>query len=420
MSVSVIYNLVVIILIFGYVLDRMLSFLNRTTWKNKVPESLYDFYNEEKYQRAKAYNFSLSNLGLISESFSFAIILIFFLTGGFAWLNDLLEPLIKNKIVLTLTYFAILYLASDIIGIPFSIYRTFVIEEKYGFNKTTTKTFIQDKLKSYLLMVVIGGIIGSILISLIYWLESNFWIYAFIVITFFSLFFSMFYSTLILPLFNKLSPLEEGELRNAIYDLADKINFPLKNIYVIDGSKRSNKANAFFTGLWKKKKIVLYDTLINKHSIQELIAVLAHEVGHYKKKHIVKGLIISSLQTFIMLYVLSLLLFSPELSNAFGSRSGQYVLHINLIALAILFEPFNIVLGLAGNILSRKHEYQADHFSVVSTGGKFLRDALKKLSTDHLSNLTPHFLYVFFYYSHPPLLKRLDAIEKINLSDHEK
>jgi len=384
-----------------------------------MPTDLTGFYTEETYQKAKLYNRTLSNFGLFSESISFLITMTFFLLYGFAWLHELLSPLIENRILLTLVFFGILFFASDILNIPFSLYQTFVIEEKFGFNKTTVKTFITDKLKSYALLIIIGGIIGTILLYLIFWLEEDSWLIAFIVIASFSLFFSVFYSTLIIPLFNKLSPLEDGELKTAIFELAERVKFPLKNIYVIDGSKRSSKANAFFTGLWKKKKIVLYDTLIQKHSIPELVAVLAHEVGHYKKKHITKGLIISFAQTFIMLYVLSLLLFSPKLSQAFGSASNDYIIHINLIALAILFEPVNLIVGLAGNIISRKHEFQADEFSVVSTRGKLLKDALKRLSTDHLSNLKPHPAYVFFYYSHPPLLQRLAAIDKINLENHE-
>ncbi|HPD65426.1 MAG TPA: M48 family metallopeptidase [Bacteroidia bacterium] len=414
MEAKSIYWLIVLILLFGFVLDRILSFLNHRTWEKKLPDDLKEFYDEEKYEKARNYNNTLWKFGILRESLSFFITLGFFMAGGFAWLNNLISPHIHHPVFLTLIYFAVLFFVSDLLSIPFSIYRTFVIEEKFGFNKTTPKTFILDKLKSYALLLIIGGILGFILIWLIIQLKEDFWIYAFLVMTAFSLFFTVFYSSLIIPLFNKLTPLEDGELRTAIFDFAGKVSFPLDNIYVIDGSKRSSKANAFFTGLWKKKKIVLYDTLIAKHTVPELVAVLAHEVGHYKKKHIVKGLIAGIAQTFVMLFIVSKLLFLPELSKAFGCT--DYVLHINLIALTILFEPVNLIIGLAGNIFSRKHEYQADKFSVIHTGSYELKNALKKLSVAHLSNLKPHPAYVFFYYSHPPLFKRLQAIENIKLN----
>lgn len=415
MSSSDIFLIVIIILIVNFVIEQTLSVLNRTTWKKELPDDLKDFYNPQTYEKARQYNEHRWRLSMLSEWVGFIISFGFFISGGFAWLNNLLSPHIQNSIFLTLVYFAVLFLASDLISLPFSVYKTFVIEEKFGFNKTTIKTFILDKLKSYGLTLIIGGLIGFVLVWLIIKLREDFWIYAFIVITGFSLFFTVFYSSLILPLFNKLKPLEDGELRQVIFRFAEKVKFPLQNIYVMDGSKRSSKANAFFTGLWKKKKIVLYDTLIEKHTTEELLAVLAHEVGHYKKKHIVKGMIAGFIQTFVMLFIVSKLLFLPELSQAFGSDT--FVLHINLIALAVLFEPLNLIVSLVVNVFSRKYEYQADYFAVVKTGGYYLKDALRKLSVDHLSNLKPHPAYVFFYYSHPPLINRLKAIDNIKLDN---
>jgi STE24 endopeptidase len=219
---------------------------------------------------------------------------------------------------------------------------------------------------------------------------------------------NIFYTSLILPLFNKLKPLEEGELRNAIEEYAKKVNFPLTNIYVIDGSKRSTKANAFFSGFGKRKKIVLYDTLIEKHTTDELVAVLAHEVGHFKKKHIVKGVVLSAIQTGLMLYVFSLFVFSPDLSAALGAE--QLSIHVNIIGFSILFGPISTIIGIGMNVLSRKHEFEADEFAARTADGNSLMQALKRLSTDHLSNLHPHPAYVFVYYSHPPLLKRLENL----------
>ena len=410
---QVIFIVVIALLVFGFLLDKFLDFLNLRTWEKTLPPDLKDFYSEETYLKARQYYYDKEKLSSLSDFIGFIVTLTFLLSGGFAWLNSMLEPVFSNPVFLGLVYFAILYFATDILSIPFSIYSTFVIEQKYGFNKTSPKTFITDKLKSYLLTILIGGIVGFIVLELILILKDQFWIAVFLVILGFTLFFNMFYTTLILPLFNKLKPMEEGELRNAIEAYAKSVNFPLQDVYIIDGSKRSSKANAYFTGLWKKKKVVLYDTLIEKHSTDELVAILAHEVGHFRKKHIIKNLILSSLQTFIMLFLMSRFIFEPALSQAFGIESGAFILHINLIAFAMLYEPVSLLLGLLGNFISRKHEYQADEFAVQTTRSSKLADALKNLSTTHLANLKPHPLYVFFYYSHPPTLQRLENIHKL-------
>ncbi len=299
-------------------------------------------------------------------------------------------------------------MASDILTIPFQWYSTFVIEEKYGFNKTTVKTFISDKLKGYMLGALIGGGLLGAMIYLVNTIGPNFWIWFAILATAFMLFMNMFYTTLILPLFNKLTPLADGELKTAIEDFSRKINFPITNIFVIDGSKRSKKANAFFSGIGKKKKIVLYDTLIANHTTEELVAVLAHEVGHYKKKHIVWSLVLSVVQIVFTLFVLSLMVFNENLSLALGGQAQA--IHLNLLAFTILFSPISAVTGLFMNAYSRKNEFEADAFAKKAYSGKALADALKKLSVDNLSNLYPHPAYVFFHYSHPPLLKRLERI----------
>jgi STE24 endopeptidase len=330
------------------------------------------------------------------------------LLGGFGWLDGLLRIQIENEILLALAFFGVLMLTSDMLTIPFQWYSTFVIEEKYGFNKTTIKTFITDKLKGYLLGAIVGGGLLSLLIYLIELIGPSFWIWFSIIAAIFILVVNMFYTSLILPLFNKLTPLPEGELKTAIENFSKKVNFPLDNIFIIDGSKRSKKANAFFSGIGKKKKIVLYDTLISSHTTEELVAVLAHEVGHFKKKHIIWGYILSVLQIVFTLFVLSRMIFNEDVSLALGG--SQLAIHLNLLAFGILFSPISGITGLLMNMYSRKNEFEADAYAKETFSGGALINALKRLSVDSLSNLYPHPWYVFFHYSHPPLLKRLEAL----------
>ncbi|MCF8362519.1 MAG: M48 family metallopeptidase [Prolixibacteraceae bacterium] len=292
---------------------------------------------------------------------------------------------------------------------PFEIYDTFVIEEKFGFNKSTPKIFISDKVKGWLL----GAILGGGILALVMWIWSStgdyFWLIAWGTVTLISVFMSMFYSELIVPLFNKQKPLENGELKDAIFKFAEEAGFRLKNIYVIDGSKRSTKANAYFTGLGPKKRIVLFDTLIEDLETDEIVAVLAHEIGHYKKKHTLTGLLLGIVQTGIMLYIFSLLVSSPYLSKALGVEQAKF--HIGLIAFGILYSPLSFIMGIGMNIISRKNEYQADAYAAHFGFANELGRALKKLSVKSLSNLTPHPLYVFFHYSHPTLLQRLRHLD---------
>jgi STE24 endopeptidase len=332
-----------------------------------------------------------------------------FVFGGFGWLDSLLRGYIENEILVALAFFGVLMIASDILTIPFQWYSTFVIEEKYGFNKTTPKIFIMDKLKGYMLSALIGGPLISVLIYLIQIIGPSFWIWFALIAAGFILLANMFYTSLILPMFNKLTPLPDGDLKHAIENFSKKINFPLDNIFVIDGSKRSKKGNAFFSGIGKKKKIVLYDTLIANHTTEELVAVLAHEVGHFEKKHVIWSYLFSVVQIFFTLFVLSLMVFNENVSLALGST--QLGVHLNLLAFGILFSPISGITGLLMNIYSRKNEYEADAYARETYDGNALMNALKKLSVDSLSNLYPHPLYVFFHYSHPPLLKRLEALK---------
>jgi STE24 endopeptidase len=407
----ILFYTIIGLLVADFIFERFLEYLNSTRWSDKLPEEVKDIYDQEKYSKQQAYEKVNFRFSLISSSFSFVLVLLMFLFDGFAWVNQIALSVSANPILNALFFFGILLLASDLITTPFSVYDTFVIEEKFGFNKTTPKIFILDKLKSWL----IGGIIGGGLLAFIIYLyqltTTSFWIYAWMVISGFSILMVLFYSNLIVPLFNKQTPLAEGELKTAIEDFASKVGFKLDNIFVIDGSKRSTKANAYFTGLGAKKRVVLYDTLINDMTINELVAVLAHEIGHYKKKHVLWSLLIGIVQTGIMLFIFSLFIGNPDLSAALGVPTPSF--HIGLIAFGILYSPISVITGLAMNILSRKNEYQADAFAAKYFDSNELASALKKLSVNNLNNLRPHPAYVFFHYSHPTLLQRLNALKKM-------
>ena len=410
MNPSVILIIIVSITVASFVFEQFLEWLNVRNQRKDIPADIAGYYNEERYLRSLEYHKEQTRFSFYSSGFSFLLSLGMLLLGGFGWVDSLLRPTISNPILLSLIFFAVIGVASDILSLPFQWYGTFVIEEKYGFNKTTAKTFITDKLKGYALGAIIGGGLFSVFMWLIQWLGQGFWIWFGMIAAVFILFVNMFYTSLILPLFNKLTPLGDGELKNAIRDFSSKVNFPLDNIFVIDGSKRSAKANAFFSGLGKRKKIVLYDTLINNHTTEELVAVLAHEVGHFKKKHIVWGYALSVIQIFFTLWILSLMILNENLSIALGG--SQMAIHLNLIVFGILFSPISGITGLLMALLSRKNEFEADAYARIHFNGKALADALKKLSVDTLSNLFPHPVYVFFHYSHPPLLQRLEALNK--------
>jgi STE24 endopeptidase len=408
MEPQTILYLIITIALVSYLFDQLLDYINLKAQRTDIPDDIASFYDRTKYLKSLAYHQELTRFSFITSAISFIASILMLLLGGFGWVDALLRPYFDNAIVLALVFFAVLGLASDLLSLPFQLYSTFVIEEKYGFNKTTVKTFITDKLKGYLLGALIGGPLLALLLYLIIFIGPQFWIWFAIIASAFIFFMNMFYASLILPLFNKLTPLPGGELKTAIELFAAKVNFPLDNIFVIDGSKRSSKANAFFSGIGKKKKIVLYDTLIEKHTTEELVAVLAHEVGHFKKKHIVWGFALSIIQVVFTLFILSLMVYNENLSIALGGE--QLSLHLNLIAFTILFSPISGITGLLMSMYSRKNEYEADAYARETYSGVALANALKKLSVDSLSNLYPHPLYVFFHYSHPPLLKRLEAM----------
>jgi len=415
---QVLFYIIIAIIVLDFVFDRIMDYLNASRWSNKLPDELKGIYDEEKYRKSQNYSKEKMRFGILTSILSFIAILLILFFEGFAFLDEWLRQYTEHPILMALIFFGILGFLSDILGTPFDIYHTFVIEEKYGFNRITPKTYVTDKLKGYMLSLILGGGLLAVFVWFYDTAGSLFWLYAWIFITLFSIFMSMFYSTLIVPLFNKQTPLEEGELREAIEKFANKVGFKLKNIYVIDGSKRTKKANAYFSGLGAKKRIVLYDTLINEHTTEELVGVLAHEIGHYKKKHTLKSIIISTLHTGIMLYILSLFIDNPYLSGALGADTPSF--HIGILAFGLLYSPISTLLGIAGNIISRHYEYEADRFAALNYDPKPLQDALKKLSVNHLSNLRPHPAYVYVHYSHPPLLKRLEKLESFkNQQQHE-
>ena len=407
---EILFWIIIGIIVVDFLFEKYLGYLNTTTMSEVLPDELKGIYEEEKYRKQQAYQRENQRFGLLTSSFSFVLTLAMFLFYGFAFVDNLAWGFTVNAIVAALFFFGLIMFASDLLSLPFSVYDTFVIEEKYGFNKTTPKTFVLDTIKGWLIGALIGGGLLALIIFIYQKTQNMFWIYAWILVSAFTIFMAMFYSNLIVPLFNKQTPLEAGELRDAIKNFADKVGFKLDNIFVINGSKRSTKANAYFTGFGAKKRIVLYDTLINDMETDELVAVLAHEIGHYKKKHVIQGLLISLIQTGIVLFIFSLLINNATLSKALGVEIPNF--HIGLVAFGILYSPVSFVLGIFMNLLSRKNEYQADEFAAVHFKPEALASALKKLSVKNLSNLTPHKTYVFFHYSHPTLLQRLERLKK--------
>lgn len=410
---NTIFFIIISIAVLEFLLERVLDYLNSTKRSTVLPKELEGIYDAEKYKKQQLYEKTNSRFSAILSTFNLLIILLMLFLGGFSYVNQIALGISEQPVITALIFFGILMISYEIINIPFALYDTFVIEERFGFNKTTPKIFVLDKIKSWILASVIGGSLLSLIILFYQKTSENFWIYAWILISAFSIFLVMFYSTLIVPLFNKQTPLEQGELRDKIKNFCEKVGFKLDNIFVIDGSKRSTKANAYFIGLWRKKRIVLFDTLIKDLNFHEIVAVLAHEVGHYIKKHTLQDIVLLIIQTGLMLYIFSLFVESPELSKALGVETPSF--HIGLIAYGILYSPISIILGLVMNILSRKKEYEADRFVKENYEAKELASSLKKLSVKNLSNLAPHPAYVFFYYSHPPILQRLKALEeKVN------
>ena len=412
MEPSTLFNILITILLIKFVIDSVLNHLNAKHFNDTLPNDVSDVYEINEYLKSQTYKRTNHNFSKITSLFSLITTLLFFFFNGFFIVDEIARGFSNNIIIITLIFFGIIIVGSDIISIPFSLYKTFVIEEKFGFNKATKKIFFLDKIKGLLMTIILGGSILSIITWFYEFTGNYFWIYSWLLISSFSVFLNMFYSKLIVPLFNKQTILEEGDLKNDIIKYVNSVGFKAHDIYVLNGSKRSTKANAYFSGFGNQKRITLYDTLINDLENDEIVAVLAHEVGHYKRKHILYNLTLSIILTGFALFVLSLFIKTPVLSLALGVSLPSF--HIGLIAFGILYSPVSQILGIFMNYMSRKFEYQADNYAKNTFSASPLISSLKKLSKNSLSNLTPHYLYVFFHFSHPTLLERIKNLKKIN------
>ncbi len=416
MNVFTIIILGALLLEFG--LNLAADLLNIRHLDTDLPDEFSDTYDEETYRRSQQYTITNTKFGLVTSAFNLAVVLVFWFAGGFQYLDQWVRSLELASLWDGLIYIGLLGIFRMLLSLPFSIYSTFVIEERFGFNQTTPKTFVMDTLKGLGLGIVLGGPLLAGILAFFMYGGSYAWIYAWGVVTAYTLTMQYIAPNWIMPLFNKFEPLEEGDLREAIEDMADKAKFPLQGVYVMDGSKRSSKSNAFFTGFGKNKRIALFDTLIEKHGIRELVAILAHEIGHYKKKHIHKNMVLGILQTGVMFGLLSLFLESKGLFDAFYVE--QMSVYAGLIFFGMLYTPIDMILSFFMQLLSRKHEFEADAFAarLIEHPENMVR-ALKRLSKDNLSNLTPHPFYVRLNYSHPPVLQRIKAIRSYKSSPRE-
>lgn len=412
MSSETIFFIIVVFLCLDFVLERVLESLNSKHMSPVLSDSLKGIYDEKEYSRFQSYKRENGRLDSWSSGVGFVVMIVFLVAGGFGWYNSWVVSLTDSVVWQTILFVVGLSVVSSVLDIPFDYYATFRIEEKYGFNKTTRRVYWLDTVKELVLSLVLGGVLLALVVWFYTWAGTYFWLYAWGAVTLFSVLMAMFYSQLIVPLFNKQTPLQEGALRDKIQAFAGKVGFKLDNIYVIDGSKRSTKANAYFTGLGPKKRVVLYDTLIDELTEEEIVAVLAHEVGHYKKRHTLRSMVVSVIQMGVLFWLFSLCVNNAALSEALGGDRAYF--QLGLIAFAILYSPVNLILGVGMNVWSRSNEYEADAFAARYYEGDYLVSGLKKISVKSLSNLTPHPLYEYIYYSHPSLLKRIDAIKRIH------
>jgi STE24 endopeptidase len=408
MAATTLFLVIIGILLLEYILETVLDILNARRFDDPVPEELQNLYDAAQYKKSQAYKKTNFRFGLFSSAISLLLILGFLIFGGFAWVDGMAMGLSDHPVLQALIFFGIIFLGSDLLSTPLSYYHTFVIEERFGFNKSTPALFFTDKLKGWGLMALFGGGILALIMGFYQWAGTHFWLYAWGVIALFTIFMNLFYSRLIVPLFNKQEPLEDGSLKRRIEAYARNVGFELKNIFVIDGSKRSTKANAYFSGFGREKRIALFDTLIDDLEEEEIVAVLAHEVGHYKKNHIIFNLLASMALTGLTLFILSLFINNPELSLAIGVERPSF--HAALLSFALLYSPISELTGLVMNYFSRRFEFQADRFARETYQADPLITSLRKLSRKNLSNLTPHRAYVFMHYSHPPLVERIRAL----------
>ncbi|MFO7616338.1 MAG: M48 family metallopeptidase [Bacteroidales bacterium] len=402
---------ILVILAVGFLIDLILDLFNLRRISPELPLEMEGRYDAGRYAQSQVYLREKTRFGLVVGAISTGVIIIAFLTGLFTWIDHLAWSISPHPVVASLIYFGLIGLAADLLGTPFTAYATFVIEQKYGFNTTTLRTFVLDKLKSWLLALLIGAPVLALITWLYTLLGGWFWLAAWVTVTVFSLLMTFFYSSLIVPLFNKQTPLEEGSLREAIRRLSKEAGFVADKVFVIDGSRRSNKSNAYFTGFGKRRRIVLYDTLIRDLDQEGVVAVLAHEIGHYRRKHVIKGIVASTLQTGAILFLFSLLVDQPLLATALNLAEPNF--HTGMLVFGVLFSPVSLLLGILFNHFSRKQEFEADAFAAGLGLGQSLGIALITLAEKNLGNLTPHPAYVVVHYSHPPFLKRLERLNML-------
>jgi len=413
MDYSEIKFLLLVIVTISFLFELISGLLNFNSFDKPLPENVKNIFSKDEYSKSQSYKKANFKFGLILSIYGFLIIFIVLYFGLLGELDSYLRNItFENEISLSILFFLSIFFISDLIKIPFQLYKIFVIEENFGFNTMKISTFLIDKIKSYLISSFFIVILITPLLLFIMLYPESFWIYFWMLISAFLIFANIFYTSLIVPLFNKLEVLKDGELKQKLDDFSRKVNFPLSNIFVINGSLRSKKANAFFSGLGKNKKIVLYDTLIKNHSADELVAVLAHEIGHYKLNHVKTNMAISVVTTGFMLFILSNFIFNSQVSYALGGNVSFR--HLEIFAFFIIYSPVSSLISILMNIKSRKNEYEADEYAVKNFEKKPMVDALKRLSKDNLTNLTPHPLYEFINYSHPSISKRLYSIEKVN------
>ena len=413
MDYTEIQILLLVIISFQFIIDLVSGLLNYSSFDKPLPNNVENIFSENEYSKSQKYKKVNFKFNLVSSVYSFSILFTVLYFGLLGSLDSYIRNVtFENEISLSLIFFASVFIISDTLKIPFQLYRVFVIEEQFGFNNTTLKTFIFDKLKSYFISLLLIVILATPLLLFIIFFPSSFWIYFWILISIFLIFINMFYTTLIVPIFNKLEVLGDGDLKKKLDNFSAKVKFPITNIFVINGSKRSKKANAFFSGFGKNKKVVLYDTLIKNHTVDELVAVLAHEIGHYKLNHVKTNMVISIITTGFMLFILSNFIFNSDISYALGGNVSFR--HLEIFAFFIIYSPISSIISVLMNIKSRKNEYEADEYAVKNFKKEPMEDALRKLSKDNLTNMTPHPVYEFLNYSHPSISKRLKAIDSIN------
>ncbi|UCH20668.1 MAG: M48 family metallopeptidase [Deltaproteobacteria bacterium] len=407
-------NLIGIIILFAILFDLILNgladYYNLKMLRKDLPDSFRGIYEPERYRQSQDYLRVNTRFGWVTSSLNIVLILIFWFGKGFPMLDQWVRSLSQGPVVTGLIYIGTLIFMMAILSFPFSVYATFVIEERFGFNKTTWSTFIKDKIKGLMLAIILGAPLLAAILAFFEYAGPNAWWYCWLAVTCYTLVVQFIAPTWIMPLFNKFTPLDEGDLKETIMSYARSIKFPLENVFVMDGSRRSSKSNAFFTGFGRHKRIVLFDTLIEQHTVTELVAVLAHEMGHYKKKHILAMLVIGILQTGVMFFLLSLFISYQGLFDAF--YMDRPAVYSGLIFFAMLYSPMDFFVGLFVQVLSRRNEHEADRFSVETANEpRSMVAALKKLWAHNLSNLNPHPFYVFLNYSHPPVLERIKVIE---------